>query len=258
MSQNKTAVCILTRFFNKEWVDFLKTFKEHDVFLIVDDNTITHTPMEIDGVTIVQVPDDICIQNNYYKSSCWSNLKDIVAWDRALYYFNRVNTTHSHVWFLEDDVFIMSEKVLTNINEKYPNSDLLSAFHEINESGDIHHGWNHWVNVIHRIGTPWAHSLVAASRLSRTLLTEVDLYLKDRHFMFIEALFNTLALHHGLVVDNPVEMSTITYQTKWDKDFIDISKIYHPFKNRSDHDYIRKRYSDLAFPSSSSSFCESL
>jgi hypothetical protein len=86
---------------------------------------------------------------------------------------------------------------------------------------------------------------VAASRLSRRLLKEVDLYLGDRHLMFIEALFNTLALHRGFKVDNPTEMSTITYDTKWDKDFIDISKIYHPFKIRSDHDYIRKRYSDI-------------
>ena len=245
MTTNKTALCILTRFFNKDWIDFLKTFKHHDVFLVIDDNTVSYDSTIVDGVTLVQVSDEDCIKNNYYKSSCWSNLKDIVAWDRALYYFNRVNTQYSHVWFLEDDVFIMSEKVITNIDEKYPESDLLTAFHEINENGDVHNGWNHWVNVIHRIGTPWAHSLVAASRLSRRLLKEVDLYLRDRHLMFIEALFNTLALHRGFKVDNPIEMSSITYDTKWDKDYIDIAKIYHPMKIRLDHDYIRKRYSDI-------------
>jgi hypothetical protein len=171
--------------------------------------------------------------------------KLISGWDKALYCLSTLEKEFKYVWFLEDDVFIMSEKVITNIDEKYPESDLLTAFHEINENGDVHNGWNHWVNVIHRIGTPWAHSLVAASRLSRRLLKEVDLYLGDRHLMFIEALFNTLALHRGFKVDNPIEMSTITYDTKWDKDYIDIAKIYHPMKIRLDHDYIRKRYSDI-------------
>jgi len=144
---------------------------------------------------------------------------------------------------MEDDVFFASEKVIEEINKKYSNSDLLCAFNEINPTGDIHHGWNHWVNVIHRIGTPWAHSLISACRLSKRLLKEVDNYVSDRHLMFIEALFNTLALHHGFTIDNPIEMSeTISYDKKWDRDFIDLAKIYHPFKKIDDHQYIREKY----------------
>jgi len=222
-------------------MDFLKTFTEYDLFMVVDDNTTIYDSV-IDNVTIIQIPDNVCIKNNYYKSSCWSNLKDIVAWDRALYYFNRVNTKYDHVWFVEDDVFIMCERVLHSVDEKYPHSDLLSAFHEINETGDVNQGWNHWINVIHRIGTPWAHSLISCARLSNRLLKRIDEYVGDRHLMFIEALFNTLALHNGYVVDNPDEIkNTITYNTQWNRDELDVTKIYHPLKKMEDHVYIREK-----------------
>jgi len=64
--------------------------------------------------------------------------------------------------------------------------------------------------------------------------------------MFIEALFNTLALHYNYTVDNPDELKdTITYDKKWDKDDIDITKIYHPFKNIDDHIYMRNKYNTI-------------
>lgn len=242
MNSHKTAFCILSRNFNEYWIDFLKKFKNHDVFLVIDNNEIIYDTT-IDGVNIIQIPNETCIQSNYWKTSCWSNLPNLVAWDRALYYFNRVNITHEYIWFLEEDVFVMSERVIDNINKKYPESDLLVPFHDVNETGDIYQGWNHWVNVIHRIGTPWAHSLVSTSRLSRRLLNDIDDYLKDRHFMFIEALFSTIAHHKKYKIDHPEELvSTITYDKKWDPNYIDLSKIYHPIKNLEEHKYIRNYY----------------
>jgi hypothetical protein len=239
--KHKTAVCILTRFYNQHMIDFLNGFENYDVFLVIDD-TATIQEVKYGNVTVVQIEDKVCMESNYYKTSSWSNLKDIVAWDRSLYYFNRVNTQYDHIWFMEDDVFIVGEKTLVDIDSQYPESDLLSSFHEINETGNVHHGWNHWVNVIHRIGTPWAHSLISASRLSRRLLDRVDDYLKDRHFMFIEALFNTLALHNGYIVDNPVEMATtITYNTPVDYNNINPSYIYHPIKSIEDQLTLRQR-----------------
>lgn len=245
MTDNKKAVCILTRYFSEYWVQFLNNFSQYDTFLVIDDNTNKY-PFKVGSVNIIQIEDEVCLKSNYYKSSSWSNLKDIVSWDRALYYFNKVNPKYEHIWFMEDDIFIASENVILEIDKKYENSDILSAFHEINPTGDVHKGWNHWVNVIHRIGTPWAHSLISACRLSNRLLCKVDNYVQDRHLMFIEALFNTLALHNNYKIDNPIEMSeTITYNKKWDKDYIDIAKIYHPFKNIEDHIYIRNRYASF-------------
>lgn len=236
----RTAVCVLSRYYNETWIAFLQTFTHYDVFFVVDDmTTLYESPVQ--KVHVLQIPESTCREANYYHSSTASNLKDIVAWDKALYYFNRINTQYDHVWFLEEDVFLFSEDVLRNIDHTYASSDLLSAFHEINETGDIHQGWNHWVNVIHRIGTPWAHSLISASRLSRRLLDRIDDYIRDRPLLFIEALFNTLALQNQYQVDTPAELqTTITYNTVWDREKVDTTKIYHPFKKIEDHVYIRE------------------
>ena len=239
----KIALCILTRFMNDYWVDFLRTFNTHDVFLVIDDNTIHHSP-HIENVNIVQVSDEQCINAHYFKSSCWSNLKDIVAWDRALYYFNHVRTDYEHVWFIEDDVFFMDENIITNIDNQYPSTDLICAFHDINHDGNAAVGWNHWYNIIHRINPPWAHSLVAISRLSRRLLNDVDNYVKgNTHLIFIEALFNTLALHNSYSIAHPECISnTVTYDTQWNIKDLDIKNIYHPLKKIDDHKYIREHY----------------
>jgi len=240
---HKNAICVLTRYYSQYWIDILRTFTHYDCFLTIDDNTHIYDESTItDNVRIIQVPDEMCYQSNYYKSSTWSNLKDIVSWDRALFYFNKISTEYENIWFVEDDVFFHSETIFKTIDETYPNSDLLSSFHEINPNGDVHHGWNHWVNVIHRIGTPWAHSLIPVCRLSNRLLKRVDDYVSDRHLMFIEALFNTLCLHYNYDVDNPPEMrDTISYDAKWDVDNIDITKLYHPLKKIDDHIYIRNK-----------------
>lgn len=241
-SPNKQIVCLLTRFFNQYWIDFLKGFMQYETYLVIDDNSIIYDSI-IEGVHIIQVKDETCRQTNYYKSSSWTNLKDIISWDKALYYFNRVNTDYENIWFLEDDVFIMSENTLINIDNQHKTSDLLTSFHEINPTGNIYEGWNHWVNVIHRIGTPWAHSLVCACRMSRRLMEKVDNYLSDRHLMIIEALFNTLAMHYNYTVSNPVEMATtIQYNTPCDYDNINTNYIYHPVKKIQDHIFIRNKY----------------
>lgn len=239
----KTAICILTRDYNTHWIEFLRTFHYYDIYMVID-NTTQMYESQIDNIRIVQIPDEECLRYNYYNSSVASNLKKIVAWDRALYYFNKKNTIeYEHIWFMEDDVFFMSEQTLLDMDTKYPESDLLCAFHEINERGDIYHGWNHWVNVIHRIGTPWAHSVIAISRLSQRLLDRVDNYVRDRPLLFIEALFNTLALQNEYQVDNPEELKdTVTFYEKWDFNTgFSHNRVYHPIKNTEDHTLLRQR-----------------
>lgn len=244
-SQNN-ALCILTRFYNDEWVLFLKNFSNnYDIYMVIDDNTIIYSnpnPNPNPNIQIIQITDNECRQNNYYNSSVASNLKDIIAWDKALYYFNRLNNKkYDNIWFLEDDVFIWREEILIKMDTTYPTSDLLTSFHEINETGDIYNGWNHWVNVIHRIGTPWGHSLICCSRLSSRLLKQIDNYIIDRPLLFIEALFNTLAIHHNYIIDIPQELSCITYDVKWNETtIIDKNKIYHPLKQMNLHRQIRE------------------
>lgn len=250
MCDSSPALCILTRKYNETWISFLAQFSDHyTIYMVIDEAPekfqsipVIRTSVDFPNVHLIQINDDECKTNNYYGSSVASNLKEIVAWDKALYFFNRVNQTkHSYVWFLEDDVFLYEERILRDIDREYPKSDLLSSFHEINPNGDIYRGWNHWVNVIHKIGTPWAHSLVCCTRISEKLLKCVDVYRVDRPLLFVESLFNTLALHHHLIVDTPTELSCITYNETWDASNIcDKNKIYHPVKNMDLHSRIRQ------------------
>lgn len=272
----KKIICILTRDFNKYWFNFLKTFKcpsNYSIYIIIDKfesptsesntNIIVQSFFTVlrdssersiekdqfavacEGkIKLVQISDHLCIQSKYYKSSSCTNLKDIVAWDKALYYFTCCEKNYEHIWFFEDDVFFYNLDTILNIDTKYPNSDLLSAFHEVNETGNIYNGWNHWCNVTGRIRTPWAHSLISASRLSRRLMEKVDEYVKNNNsLMFIEALFSTLALHNNYIVDNPIELaSSITYDKKWTmEEMKDKSKIYHPLKKIEEHEMYRKK-----------------
>jgi len=240
-NEKSNIICILARKKNDIWIDFLKRIKKYKVYYVIDDE---ENELPEEGVNIIQINEKECRSCNYYNSSTASNLKPVVSWDKALYYFNRIipNFEEKNVWFLEDDVFIMNEDILSQIDEESNEADLVCAFHEVNENGDIHKGWNHWVNVIHKIGTPWAHSLISCCRLSKRLLQKVDEYVSDRPLMFIEALFNTLAHHNNYKIHNPEKMKKITYNSEWKIE--DVLKspnfIYHPIKNTEIHSIIRK------------------
>jgi len=266
-SANKRAICILLRDFDLNWFSFLNNRFSHllsstyDIYMILDKNPSVKKETNIIPTMVkkiynvsnptepnlffpiytIQIDENKCRESNYYKSSTWTNLKDVVAWDKALFFLNKLcEKKYDHVWFLEEDVLFYDENTILNVDAKYPNSDLLTPFHEINETGNIYQGWNHWVNVIHRIGTPWARSLVAASRLSGRLLERIDDYLHDRPFMIIESLFNTLALHHNYSIDTPLELSTITYDKKWDSiEINDPLQFYHPLKQTAQHELLR-------------------
>ena len=56
---------------------------------------------------------------------------------------------------------------------------------------------------------------------------------------FIELMIPTIANQNGMVIVTPPELHTVQYRTEWNKDDIDKSKIYHPFKNMNDHLYMR-------------------
>ena len=248
LPSNPIHLCILSRKTNNIWVDFLKQIKYYNVYYVIDDENELSS-RRTSSPFIIQINEEKCRSFNYYNSSIASNLKSVISWDKALYYFNSYlhiqdetekksfPLSADYIWFLEDDVFIRNEEILLQIDKEAGDADLICAFDEVNETGDITQEWNHWVNVIHKIGTPWAHSLISCCRLSKRLLQKVDEYVKDRPLMFIEALFSTLSHHHNYKIYNPEKMKTITYNNEWKID--DILKnpnyIYHPVKNMNIH-----------------------
>jgi inorganic pyrophosphatase len=262
---NKNILCLLTKQLTDEWMSFLLDEMnnianndanpnfEYSIYIVVDNNTIDYQTeyyrekLKKKPIHIIQLHENVCSQANYYKSSSWTNLKDVIAWDKALFYFNRINTQYDSIWFMEEDVFLSSLQLIRQIDNRYKTEDLLTSFHEINQTGNVKEGWNHWINVIHRIGTPWAHSLICICRLSRRLMERIDEYVSDRHLMIIESLFNTLAMHHQYTIAHPEEISeeSIHFNKKWDLDHICFDKIYHPIKEMENHVLLRNRFHQL-------------
>ncbi len=82
--------------------------------------------------------------------------------------------------------------------------------------------------------------MVCLCRLSPGLLRKIDAYVvKHGQLDFIEVLFPTLAV--GMEVVTPPALSTIFSFANWDKDAVQIDRIYHPFKNVDDHVYMRAK-----------------
>jgi len=243
----KNAVCLLTKTPNVIWFDFLKGFTNYDIYVIIDDNSIDYGRIFsflYKNIKIIQIDNQICYDHGYKNCNSAVGFPEVISWDKAMYLFCEIICIHEHIWFIEDDVFLNNERVLTTIDNNYPSSDLLTAFHETNVTGDVRTGWNHWVNVIDRIEPPWSHSMVCACRISRPLFEKIKEYNKQKgHLFFIEAMFNTIANQNGLRIDNPPQLSTIHWNTKWDVKKIDIDKLYHPIKRIIEHTYIRESVS---------------
>jgi hypothetical protein len=78
--------------------------------------------------------------------------------------------------------------------------------------------------------------------MSKSLLEKIKEYKQSRgHLFFIEAMFNTIAHHCGMNIQNPGELTTIHWNTTWDIQAIDKRFLYHPIKCIEDHHYIRDK-----------------
>ena len=239
------ALCLLTKIPNQIWLNFLETFSNYDIYVVIDDNSTDYVKKYgglYKNIKIIQIENEICKDNGYTNCNSAVGFPDIIAWDKALYLFCELETRYCQVWFIEDDVFLDNEDVLIRIDRHCQHScaDLLTSFHELNLDGNIWSGWNHWVNVVDRIAPPWAHSMVCACRISKSLLEKIREYKQSRgHLFFIEAMFNTIADQSGLNIQNPGELTTIHWNTTWNIHAIDKRFLYHPIKCIDDHLYIR-------------------
>lgn len=199
----------------------------YKLYIVVDDNTQT-LPQDPD-ITYVQIDEAVCALTGF----CGANFtipKQYTAWDKALLYFSAMLTHHTHVWFMEDDVFVPTPHTIQNIDERYPTADLLSASNGKNTTGNLE-TW-HWGQAVGKHPLPWACSMVCTIRVSQALLQKVFDYVQvNRTLFFIEIMFNTLALHHGLEVVTPPEMVGVVYNRSWNATDLVATNLYHPVKN---------------------------
>jgi hypothetical protein len=226
------ALCILTITPHSHSLDFLEEFanryNNYKVFICCD-NSEYLLPKTYKNITIIQYSEEECIEQGYKESaSICTNLKDVVAWDKSLKYFcNDFNNQFEHVWLVEEDVFIPTYEIIYNIDSKYVDADLLSLTHIINDTNMT--DW-HWLRAADKHPPPWASSLVCICRLSKTQQDHIKRYVdNNKRLSFVEFMFNTLALHNNLKVENPEEFLGMTCNIPVTE--VSKERVFHPLKD---------------------------
>jgi len=229
------------------------------VHVVVDDLAF-RAPPSMD-ISYVQVDERACLRAGYvFLNPMIATRKPlpVAAWEKGLFHACRAARQYEHVWFLEDDVFVPSIEAILATDRAHPTADLLCQRHTVNISGETR-SWDWWKWVPPDVlPLPWGASMVCASRLSRKLLTTIDALLTANagrmmslhalakqkqgpmRFLFIELLFNTLAMRHGMRIETPEALSTVLFHKRWDVAEMDLGHIYHPVKDREAHIAWRK------------------
>lgn len=224
----KKAISIICRTPNDIQINFYSQLKhKYDIYFICDDPIYKLNS----NVEFIHISDREAISANYYNSTTNTIYhKKVTSWDKALYYFCKLDTSYDFVWFIEDDVFIPTLQTLPNIDEKYHEADdLLVASHNTYSDDP---NWSHWYDKSTTI--KMFKSMVCATRVSNQLLSKINLFVeKNEKLMFIEVLFNTIAYWNDLNVHVIPELNTITWMDTFELQSIKKENLYHPIKSIS-------------------------
>ena len=224
------ALIILAVKQNKIIVDFLEKFYDYveekklnyDIYLIIDDETKQNTYNE--KINIIQVDNKEASKKGYKNSLLrYYHRKDkkivSMALDKALYYFiKKYSKKYDYYWLIEDDVFIPTVETIPYIDKKYPDGDLLTLSNSEKENSTTDWHWplmvrnnrnrNRKIRVAkaekskdYYLPLPWYSSFSIAIRISDKLLNCIEDFVKKNHtLIFMEFMFNTLAMQNNLKV----------------------------------------------------------
>lgn len=243
------AIVLLTLRPDPDQVAFLADMaaQGYDLFAVAD---APGTPPLMPPVTLLHPPDAACVAAGFADLNpfvtCRKRPSRVSAWERALYALSVEHPHHRHVWFVEEDVFIPAADTLARIDDRHGAADLLCEACDANPDGD-RSGW-HWFRHMPEeiLPPPWARSMVCAVRLSRRLLDLVrDLLARHpdlaphpdgtARYFFIEYLFHTLALRHGLSIVCAPELAGVLFRHDWTMAGVAPGRLYHPVKNLALH-----------------------
>jgi len=239
----KNAFCLITTKPDDIWIEFVNTFTNlYDVYIVVDDNTFDTGKYRENypSIHFLLFKEEESKANGYWDAS-YLIKKEVIAWDKALYYFARVNTTYKNVWLCEDDVFIHSVNIIHNIDTRYPETDLLCVNKMKNTTGETN-SWMHWVKAQEMFDLPWSGSLISFCRVSSRLFASIDEFVKkNEKLTFLEVLFPTVADKNGFTIEHPIELSGIDHAPKTVEAVVDNGTVYHAVKNIKAHLMLRSK-----------------
>jgi hypothetical protein len=242
---NSKAICLITFSPNELNLDFLSTFINYDIYVIIDDNLNTYSELKTrynNKINFIQIENINCANSGFKNTSSITLKKSVAGWDKALFYFACNHAyNYDYVWFMEDDVYFYNENTLIDIDNKYDKTDLLcnSSFKEakLNE-------WL-WYRININFPTPYYCGMVCICRFSRNMLESIkDYTIQNKTLFFLEALFPTIAVKYNLTyISNPIEFITVTHRENFSLNYELLNKtnLYHPIKDVTDHIKIREQ-----------------
>jgi hypothetical protein len=262
------AIAVLTITPSDGLLEFYSRFVRlgYRVFVVIDDNNFKLDNAEVKAksgvVSLIQFEDHECRRAGFLDfNPAVQKRSRCSAWEKALYYFCCRDLSYDNVWFIEDDVFVPNHQIISTVDRKYGNADIISVDNIVNRHGalDDQEGWPWWRLVPETIlRPPWARSMVCTVRLSRKILTDLDALIRSnknklritnavialikglsllrqkslwRKKFYIEYIFHTLALHNQLRVIKARELSGVVYRKQWDVSEMNSRTIYHPLKD---------------------------
>jgi hypothetical protein len=238
----KTAVAFLTTTPHENTLKFAREVRDtnFDVFVICDDEQ----EYEIVNDGIIHISDELCQNWKYVNSNINSTSthikKNPIAWDKMLLFFCEFVREYNFVWVFEDDCFIPSVETIQNLHLKYSSFDLITPNNFKNDGKAM--DW-HWRDIYPKIPGPYAYSMVCAFGMSRNMLNTVQDYKnKNNSLLYIEVMFNTLALQNDLKVIDPIELKSIVWMGEWGiNEFLLLPyNVFHPRKDIEKHYYLRE------------------
>jgi len=256
----KKAIALIVKEPNEIYLDFLQgfaqgpagtAFAQYDIYIIVDSDKDLTSFIDLDKyktLNFIQLSDLHCINHGFQNVNYIGIKKLISGWDKALLFFSViVPLKYEYVWFIEDDVFFLNEQVLTNLDLKYPNQDLIANCdfdkNNVNTNKSMNKEWL-WSLISIKIENPWYAGMMCITRMSNTLLQCIRWYAsKYNTLFFLEALFPTITSHFKLSYAQPIELTTVTYRDVFFEKEDDEKRIdthaFHPMKDLNKHKELR-------------------
>ena len=250
----KVAIALIVLEPREIYLDFLITFVNYDIYIIIDtdtDQTAITSLAKYKGLNFIQFDKQLC-QNNGFQNVNYIGVKKLISgWDKALLFFSVIiPLKYKHIWFIEDDVFFLKEQQLTDLDVRYPKQDLIANcdFKSQTTNNISEFPW-HWHKIDIEILEPHYSGMMCLVRLSNRLLQKIKWYATTyKTLFFLEALFPTIASHFSLSCVCPEELLTITFRDPFFEDNLDeelarlTTHIFHPIKDLNKQLELRTKY----------------
>lgn len=242
----KVAIALIVLEPREIYLDFLLTFSNYDIYIIIDTDkdqeTITSL-VKYKKLNFVQFDKQLC-QNLGFQNVNYIGVNKLISgWDKALLFFSVIiPLKYKHIWFIEDDVFFLKEQQLTDLDTHYTNTDLIANcdFKSQTTNNIAEFPWL-WHQIDIKLMKPHYSGMMCITRLSNRLLKAIKWYATTyKTLFFLEALFPTLVSHFKLSYVRPEELVTVTFRDPFFEDLDNIkdedlarleTHIFHPIKD---------------------------